>query len=86
MTPAKVEKCRAILQKARELKVKSRLVSELFELLPTRKQMPDYYREIANPVDFKSISASLKKAGGYASVWDFLISVELMFSNAQVYN
>ena len=48
--------------------------------------MPDYYREIANPVDFKSISASPKKAGGYASVWDFLISVELMFSNAQVYN
>ena len=86
MTPAKVEKCRAILQKARDLKVKGRLVSELFELLPTRKQMPDYYREIANPVDFKSISASLKKAGGYASVWDFLISVELMFSNAQVYN
>ena len=86
MTPSKVEKCREILQKARDLKVKGRLLSELFELLPTRKQMPDYYREIANPVDFKSISASLKKAGGYASVWDFLISVELMFSNAQVYN
>ena len=86
MTPSKVEKCREILQKARGLKVKGRLLSELFELLPTRKQMPDYYREIANPVDFKSISASLKKAGGYASVWDFLISVELMFSNAQVYN
>jgi protein polybromo-1 len=83
---SKVEKCKEILQKARDLKVKGRLVSELFELLPTRKQMPDYYRQIANPVDFKSIAASLKKANGYGSVWDFLISVELMFSNAQVYN
>ena len=24
--------------------------------------------------------------GGYASIWEFLIAVELMFSNAQVYN
>ena len=48
--------------------------------------MPEYYRQIANPVDYKSIAASLKRAGGHGSVWDFLISVELMFSNAQVYN
>ena len=86
MTAEKVEQCKGILQKARDLKIKGRQVSELFELLPTRKQMPDYYRQIANPVDYKSISASLKRAGGYGSVWDFLISVELMFSNAQVYN
>lgn len=86
MTTGKVEQCRIILQKAREVKVKGRTLSELFELLPTRKQMPEYYRQIANPVDYKSIAASLKRAGGYGSVWDFLISVELMFSNAQVYN
>lgn len=86
MTTGKVEQCRIILQKAREVKVKGRTLSELFELLPTRKQMPEYYRQIANPVDYKSIAASLKRAGGHGSVWDFLISVELMFSNAQVYN
>ena len=62
------------------------MVGELFELLPTRKQLPDYYRQIANPVDFRSIAKCLKSPGGYASIWEFLIAVELMFSNAQVYN
>ena len=80
------EKCMTILDAVRALKIKGRVVGELFELLPTRKQLPDYYRQIANPVDFRSIAKCLKSPGGYASIWEFLIAVELMFSNAQVYN
>ena len=81
-----LEICKKILEKVRTMKVRGRVVGELFELLPTRKQLPDYYKQIANPVDFQSVAKCLNKPGGYHSVWNFLCSVELMFSNAQVYN
>lgn len=41
---------------------------------------------IAQPIDFESISKCLAKAGGYTSVWTFLLAMELMLSNAQVFN
>ena len=54
-----LEICKKILEKVRTMKVRGRVVGELFELLPTRKQLPDYYKQIANPVDFQSVAKCL---------------------------
>jgi protein polybromo-1 len=89
LSPVQSEACKTMLANARELKDgEGRVVGDLFERLPTRKQLPEYYKQIAHPVDFESISRCLnnKKQGGYTSVWKFLLAVELMLSNAQVYN
>ena len=75
------------LKKVKALKDRDgRQVAELFILLPTRKQLPDYYKQIAHPIDFDSIGKCLNKQGGYQTVWKFLLACELMLSNAQVYN
>ena len=62
-----------------------RLRSELFELLPTSRVLPEYYRSIANPIDLRSITKCLRE-NGYATIWAFLVAVELCFSNAQSFN
>jgi len=86
LSPTQEAACKTILSTARALKDrKGRVVAELFELLPTRKQLPDYYRQIANPIDFQSIAKCFKQRG-YKTMWSFLCAMELMFSNAQVYN
>ena len=38
-----------------------RLRSELFELLPTSRVLPEYYRAIANPIDLRSITKCLRE-------------------------
>ena len=87
MSPVHTEACKTLLANLREKKdKKGRVVGELFERLPTRKQLPDYYRQIAHPIDFESIAKCLNRQGGYESVWKFLLGVELMLSNCQVYN
>lgn len=87
LSPQQTEACKNILKKVKELKDRDgRQVAELFILLPTRKQLPDYYKQIAHPIDFDSIGKCLNKQGGYQTVWKFLLACELMLSNAQVYN
>ena len=86
LSPQQTEACKNILKKVKELKDRDgRQVAELFILLPTRKQLPDYYKQIAHPIDFDSIGKCLNKQGGYQTVWKFLLACELMLSNAQVY-
>ena len=36
-----------------------RLLSAAFEKLPSKKELPEYYEIITNPVDFKKIRVSL---------------------------
>jgi protein polybromo-1 len=87
MSPQQTDACKSILKKVKEMKDRDgRQVAELFILLPTRKQLPDYYKQIAHPIDFDSIGKCLNKQGGYQTVWKFLLACELMLSNAQVYN
>merc|ERR1711903_304093 len=62
-----------------------RLRSELFELLPTPKVLPEYYKAIANPIDLRSITKCLRE-NGYPTIWSFLLAIELCFSNAQSFN
>lgn len=56
-----------------------------FEKLPDKQQLPDYYEVIANPIALDMIKkkAKMKK---YTKVDDVLRDLELMFSNAQLYN
>ena len=75
-----------MLNNIRELQdEEGRVIGELFERLPTRKTLPEYYRQIAQPIDFESIAKCLKQ-GGYHTIWKFLLAVELMLSNCQAYN
>jgi hypothetical protein len=87
MTQKATNVCHSILRSIRcavEPETK-RLRSELFELLPTSKVLPEYYKAIANPIDLRSITKCLRD-NGYASIWSFLLALELCFSNAQSFN
>jgi protein polybromo-1 len=86
MTKKEIAACKIVLQAIRSCKdKKGRELAEPFELLPTRKQLPDYYRAISAPIDLGSIQRCLN-AGGYPSTWMFCVAVELMLSNCQNYN
>ena len=65
-----------------------RALIEPFEKLPTARELPDYYELIRCPVDTAAIERVLRRSGdrSYASPWFFACAVELMLSNAQVYN
>jgi hypothetical protein len=57
----------------------------LFEKLPTKKELPDYYAFIEHPMDLKTIEAKVKK-DEYPGLAEFKADVELMFKNAKEYN
>ena len=87
MTQKATTACHSVLRAIRsavEPETK-RLRSELFELLPTPKVLPEYYKAIANPIDLRSITKCLRE-NGYPTIWSFLLAIELCFSNAQSFN
>ena len=63
----------------------TRLLVEMFERLPMKSQLPEYYKIIRYPIDVATIEISLK-SGVYASPWWFFVAMELVFANAQRYN
>jgi len=86
MSKADTDLCKGVMRAIRACKTKTgRSRSVDFELLPTRKVMPEYYRAISNPIDLGSIQRCLL-SGGYPTLWKFLIAIELMLSNCQAYN
>jgi len=86
MKRSDLDLCKGILRAIRSCTTKSgRTRSEAFELLPTRKMLPEYYRAISNPIDLGSIQRCLL-SGGYPTLWKFLVAIELMLSNCQAYN
>ena len=91
MTRENTEKCQNLIDRMCELKSKKAEMGNLataFLSLPSRKALPQYYRVISAPVDIGSIRQALKrtKQRNYLVVQDFISDVELMFSNAKVYN
>ncbi|KAJ2082487.1 ATP-dependent DNA helicase Snf21, partial [Coemansia sp. S100] len=58
---------------------------DLFLDLPSRRNYPDYYVIIRQPIAMKTIRRNVK-AGKYASVSDFHRDWKLMFDNARTYN
>ncbi|KAM3160773.1 Nuclear protein STH1/NPS1 [Lachancea thermotolerans] len=59
--------------------------TSVFEILPSKKLYPDYYKLISNPVALDTITKKCKK-GLYGSLEDVRQDLETMFGNAQFYN
>ncbi|KAM4582789.1 protein polybromo-1-like isoform 3-T3 [Fundulus diaphanus] len=62
-----------------------RLVSELFQKLPSKMQYPDYYAVIKEPIDLKIIGQKIQ-LGNYRSVSAMAKDVDLLVKNAKTYN
>ncbi|ESN95813.1 hypothetical protein HELRODRAFT_86367 [Helobdella robusta] len=62
-----------------------RVLSEPFLVLPSRRELPDYYAVIKKPMDFKRIKQRIS-SGAYSSVDDLEADVLLLCKNAQTYN
>ncbi|XP_061076620.1 protein polybromo-1 isoform X1 [Conger conger] len=62
-----------------------RLVSELFQKLPSKVQYPDYYAIIKEPIDLKTIAQRIQM-GYYKSVNAMAKDIDLLVKNAKTYN
>ncbi|KAK7457993.1 hypothetical protein BaRGS_00039138 [Batillaria attramentaria] len=65
--------------------VNGRLLRPIFMVLPSRKDYPDYYQVIMEPIDMTMIEAKIK-ADKYTTEQALLCDFELMFNNARHYN
>eukprot|EP00732_Lithocolla_globosa_P002245 Lithocolla_globosa_v1_NODE_1416_length_2594_cov_2.861417.p1 type:complete len:788 gc:universal NODE_1416_length_2594_cov_2.861417:2424-61(-) len=63
----------------------ARVQSELFNKLPSRKEYPDYYEEIAKPISLRQIKEKLDFKH-YQNLSEFQDDVVLCFENAKQYN
>jgi hypothetical protein len=59
--------------------------SEIFMVLPPKKDLPYYYRVIKRPIDLKIIRQRIE-ADKYTDMWKFKEDMELMFDNARQFN
>ena len=57
----------------------------LFLDKPSRKDYPDYYKLVLEPIDMKTIEKKIKQ-DKYISVEDMIDDFKLMFNNARHYN
>ena len=57
----------------------------IFFLSSHRKDYPDYYEVITNPIDMKTINERIK-SGNYKNVDQFISDARLMFNNCRQYN
>ncbi|XP_041638497.1 polybromo 1, like [Cheilinus undulatus] len=62
-----------------------RLVSELFQKLPSKVHYPDYYAIIKEPIDLRTIAQRIQ-IGHYKSVIAMAKDIDLMAKNAKTYN
>ena len=66
-----------------------RNLSHIFQTLPTKLELPEYYKIIKRPMDLDKVQARVKKIvenGGYASMDEFMDELMLVFENATSYN
>nr|XP_046239484.1 polybromo 1, like isoform X3 [Scatophagus argus] len=61
------------------------VLSEPFQHLPSRREYPDYYQQIKQPIALQQIRAKMKN-GEYESVEQMDADLALMFENAKRYN
>uniref|UniRef100_A0AAQ4NYX8 Protein polybromo-1 n=1 Tax=Gasterosteus aculeatus aculeatus TaxID=481459 RepID=A0AAQ4NYX8_GASAC len=62
-----------------------RLVSELFQKLPSKMQYPDYYAVIKEPIDLKTVAQKIQLRH-YRSVSAMAKDIDLLVRNAKTYN
>lgn len=74
----------AAVTDAREARTNRRLC-ELFMFKPSKKDYPDYYKVILEPMDLKTIEHSIR-AERYATEDAMMEEMRLMFRNARHYN
>ncbi|KAJ1995405.1 hypothetical protein GGI26_001183 [Coemansia sp. RSA 1358] len=85
-SPARVkEECLRLYQAVKELEKDGEPLCIAFNKLPPKKEYPDYYVEIEQPVALDIIKGRITR-GLYSSVSDFVADIDLMCSNAQTYN
>lgn len=63
----------------------NRRLCDLFMVKPSKKDYPDYYKVILEPVDLKTIEHNIK-AETYATEEAMMDDMRLMFRNARHYN
>ena len=59
--------------------------ADIFMVLPTRKELPYYYRIIKHPIDLTMIKDRIL-ADRYTDMWQLKGDMTLMFDNARVFN
>lgn len=62
-----------------------RHLNTVFQLLPSKRRYPEYYKVISEPIDLKTIAMRIQN-GDYASIGDMETDLQLMFSNAIAFN
>ena len=62
-----------------------RRISDVFMVLPTRRELPMYYQIIKKPIDLKKIKDKIMKQK-YQSLGDFEDDMSLLCQNARTYN
>ncbi|KAM8868716.1 protein polybromo-1-like isoform 1-T3 [Synchiropus picturatus] len=74
----------AVVIDAREPGTNRRLC-DLFMVKPSKKDYPDYYKVILEPMDLKTIDHNIR-SGSYATEDSLMEDMKLMFRNARHYN
>lgn len=74
----------AVVTEAREMNTGRRLC-ELFMVKPSKKDYPDYYKIILEPMDLRTIDHNIR-ADKYMSEEAMMEDMRLMFRNARHYN
>lgn len=62
-----------------------RMLSEMFLELPDKKEYPDYYKVILNPIDMEMICERIER-NHYMTEMDFIHDFEILFQNARHFN
>ena len=75
----------SLLQLVRGAMDGERQRSVIFEQLPTRRELPSYYAQIALPTDLQRIERRAK-AGTYTTLRQAISELQLMLENAREYN
>ncbi|CAG5104918.1 Oidioi.mRNA.OKI2018_I69.chr1.g1670.t1.cds [Oikopleura dioica] len=66
-----------------------RNLAMMFQSLPSKIELPDYYRVVKRPMDLDKIQARVKKIpeeNGYKNIEEFMEELLLVFENATIYN
>lgn len=85
LTKAQRDAAKAILTLVEHHEIEGRKIAEVFEELPPRKDLPDYYKVISKPMALGLIRNRAKN-GKYAAFAHLLRDLAQIFHNAKTYN
>ena len=60
-------------------------IGEAFVHLPSKRELPDYYQTISNPISLSVIKKKIR-TGDYSTIQQLAADLELMFNNCKTYN